>query len=162
MDLFHEVEAFRSMLQSNGVVSPDGSEESLEHLLCSDASAIVYFTVNYLSESKNPEDVAMRSRYSCLERRHMFSKDLVILSLWATYLNSIAQVGDQGYLSAQKPIRDLGFAAFHRLDYQEMRNMVATARSKANDLFWSLRVAVDVSSKLAKDPGYLLRSRKSH
>jgi hypothetical protein len=160
MDLQDEVEVFRSMLQENGVVSPDGSETILTQLLCSDASAVALFVSQYLTPPKGAEEIAIRSAYSTLERRQMFSKDLIILSLWGQYLESIRIA--YGIESSSERIRSLGFAAFRRLDYQEMREMVSVTRSKASDAFYALRYAHDRLSKRTQEPGYLLGSRKAH
>jgi hypothetical protein len=137
MDQIHEVEVFRSMLTQKGVVSPDGCEPVLTGLLCSDASAVVHFTVHYLTEPKGWEDRAMRAAYSALERNQMLSKDLMILTLWGQHLESTRLA--YGFEAASLRVRDLGFAAFRRLDYQEMRELVSLVRSKATNVFCDSR-----------------------
>lgn len=145
MDQIHEVEAFRSMLIQKGVVSPDGQEVQLTELLCSDGSAVMLFFSQYLSQPTSWEDKAIRAAYSALERNQMLSRDLMILSLWAQFLESIRVVKPR---DAEERVRNLGFAAFRRLDYQEMREMVSCARSKATETICRLRVSV---TKLYED-----------
>jgi hypothetical protein len=137
MDQIHEVEVFRSMLIQKGVVAPDGSEPILTELLCSDASAVVHFYHRYFSEPKGIEEIAMRWATSALERDQNLSKDLMILSLWGQLLESI-RLG-AGPEHASYKVHSLGFASFRRLDYQEMREMVSLARSKATGRFCDLR-----------------------
>lgn len=137
MDQIHEVEAFRSMLIQKGIVSPDGSEIHLVDLLSSDQSAVDHFNSKYLSSPTGWEEKAIRAAYSTLERNSMLSQDLVILTLWGTYLETIRSV--DGLSSAFERIRNLGFSTFRRLDYQEMREMVSSVRSNATKTICHLR-----------------------
>lgn len=162
MDQIHEVEVFRSMLIQKGVVAPDGSESALTQLLSMDASAVLHFVSHYLEQPKGAEEIAIRSAYSALERNQMLSRDLMILSLWAQFLASV-RICD-GIKAAEERIRNLGFAAFRRLDYQEMREMIACSRSKANEMICALRN--EPFEARTKELGVLLtgyaKSRKIH
>lgn len=137
MDRDLAVEAFRSMIVQKGVVSPDGSEDLLTELLSSDMSAVEHFHVHYLSQPNGWEEKAIRSAYSALERGQMLSKDLVILTLWGTYVESFRFA--HGYKPALIKVQSFGFMCFRRLDYQEMREMVSTVRSKATAHFFTQR-----------------------
>ena len=137
MDQFDEVEVFRSILIQKGVVSPDGCETVLTGLLCSDMGAVHHFCDNYLAEPVSSEERYIRMAYSSLERNQMLSKDLMILTLWGQYLesNRIAH----GFEAASERVRNLGYNGFRRLDYQEMREMISSVRSKATAIFCDLR-----------------------
>jgi len=161
MDQIHEVEVFRSMLNQNGVVSPDGSEPILTGLLCSDASAVVHFYSLYFSQPQSYEERAIRSAYSSLERGQMLSKDLMILALWGQYLESNRLAF--GFEAASERIRNLGFSAFRRLDYQEMREMIASVRSKVTATLCDLRETVGQIGRLStKKFGKLLEKKLSN
>ena len=137
MDRFDEVEVFRSILIQKGVVAPDGSETVLAGLLCSDKGAVSHFCDSYLSEPVSSEERYIRMAYSTLERNQMLCRDLMILTLWGQYLESNRLA--HGFESASERVQNLGFKAFRRLDYQEMREMVSSVRSKATATFCDLR-----------------------
>jgi hypothetical protein len=138
MDRQHEVEVFRSMLVQRGIVAPDGSEPELCDALCADDSAVVHFVLHHLSQPKTAEEVAIRSAYSAIERNNMFSKDLIILSLYAQYRHSCLMMRSVSCADKAVPYK-ITFNTFYRMDYQEMRELVAFSRSRATDAFCDLR-----------------------
>lgn len=130
MDQIHEVEAFRSMLIQKKVVFE--GETALLDLLCSDERAAYFFYDRYLSSPKPGSDEYYR-RLACsaLERNDMFSKDLVLLSLWAQYIEGLRRLWTAE--NAKLVIGRIGFTGFRRFDDLEIRLLVSSVRSYATE-----------------------------
>lgn len=129
MDQIHDVEVFRTMLIQKGVVAADGSEAILTDILCSDESAVNHFMDHYFTQPQGWEEKARRMAYSALERNDMLSRDLMLLCLWAQYLDSLHHVGGAA-LVAEK-LNQFGFSDWRRFEHQVIRESVSYARSKA-------------------------------
>lgn len=158
MDQLHPVEVFRSMLIQKGVISPDGSEKTLSDVLSTDDLTVDYFFRTYFSSPQGWEERTKRSAYSNLERSETFSRDLNILSLWAQRIDTLIKT--DGVMTALKVVWTFGFRSFALLSYQEMRESVSFARSKATAPYSSNRQSCGCRSPVHNGRTcYLLQSR---
>lgn len=156
MDRKRDVEVFRNMLQSEGLISFD--ESIISCFLSSDPSAVSYFVETYYGHINGSISDYLVA-HSPREWKLQFERDLVKLTLWGQLLSNLyVAIGTDAVCNS---IEQLGFKGFMKMNDREVINLFVTTRSKAARAYCSLREDVRISTSNRKEVCSLLKSMKT-